>query len=86
MIGCGRCGMSEQTHTNGRFLFVHKGSVVDAIFVDCEEGRLMASLGVVRWKWGLGWLEVRCVSVGRKMTFVPLHSQRRFQSGTCERA
>ena len=48
MIGCGGCGMSERTHANGRFLFVHQGSVVDAISVDCGEGRLMASLGIVR--------------------------------------
>ena len=38
---------------NGRFLFVHKGSVIDPISVDCREGRLMASLGVVKRRGGV---------------------------------
>ena len=63
IIGCCGlgCGMSKRIQLNDRFLVVHKRSVVDAISVDREEGRMRgcceeAVLEIVAESvtWGLG--------------------------------
>ena len=44
---------NEHTQMVGSCLFI-QCSVIDAVFVDCGDGRFMASLGVMRMEMGVG--------------------------------